>query len=73
LIDVGATTRIEKIDHPPRRIAHVIELFSRSTRRGDQDNDKFQKIDDDGIQIALKYLGEYSREVRALLRLTPRP
>jgi hypothetical protein len=58
LIDVGSTTQIEEIDHPPRPIAHVIEFFSRSTQRGDQYKDKFQKMYDDGIQIALKYFGE---------------
>jgi hypothetical protein len=58
LIDVGSTTQIEEIDRPPRPIAHVIEFFSRSTQRGDQFRDKFQKMYDDGIQIALKYFGE---------------
>jgi hypothetical protein len=57
-IDVGSTTQIEEIDHPPRPIAHVIEFFSRSTQRGDQFKEKFQKMYDDGIQIALKYFGE---------------
>jgi hypothetical protein len=56
LIDVGSTTQIEEIDHPPRPIAHVIEFFSRSTQRGDTYKDKFQKMYDDGITIALKYL-----------------
>jgi hypothetical protein len=58
LIDVGSTTQIEEIDRPPRPIAHVIEFFSRSTQRGDQFKEKFQKMYDDGIQIALKYFGE---------------
>jgi len=58
LIDVGSTTQIEEIDRPPRPIAHVIEFFSRSTKRGDQFQTKFQKMYDDGIQIALKYFGE---------------
>jgi hypothetical protein len=59
LIDVGSTTQIEAEDR--RReipIAHVIEFFSRSTKRGDQFKEKFQKMYDDGIQIALKYFGE---------------
>jgi hypothetical protein len=57
LIDVGSTTRIEAIErHTP--IAHVIEFFSRSTRRGDQYRENFQKMYDEGIQIALKYFGE---------------
>jgi hypothetical protein len=58
LIDVGSTTQIEEIDRPPRPIGHVIEFFSRSTKRGDQLQPKFQKIYDEGIQIALKYFGE---------------
>jgi hypothetical protein len=58
MIDVGSTTQIEEIDRPPRPIAHVIEFFSRSTQRGDQFKEKFQKMYDDGIQIALKYFGE---------------
>jgi hypothetical protein len=59
LIDVGSTTRIEALDRPNRTpIAHVIEFFSRSTKRGDQFQANFQKMYDDGIQIALKYFGE---------------
>ena len=59
LIDVGSTTRIEALDRPPRTpIANVIEFFSRATKRGDQHRDKFQKMYDEGIQIALKYFGE---------------
>jgi hypothetical protein len=59
LIDVGSTTQIEAVDRQNRTpIAHVIEFFSRSTKRGDQFRDKFQKMYDDGIQIALKYFGE---------------
>ena len=57
LIDVGSTTQIEAIDrHTP--IAHVTEFFSRSTKRGDQFRENFQKMYDEGIQIALKYFGE---------------
>jgi hypothetical protein len=59
LIDVGSTTQIEALDRPPRTpIAHVIEFFSRSTKRGDQYQGKFQDMYDQGIQIALKYFGE---------------
>jgi hypothetical protein len=59
LIDVGSTTKIEALDrqnHTP--IAHIIEFFSRSTKRGDQFQANFQKMYDEGIQIALKYFGE---------------
>jgi hypothetical protein len=56
-IDVGSTTQIEAIErHEP--IAHVIEFFSRSTKRGEQFQANFQKMYDEGIQIALKYFGE---------------
>ena len=59
LIDVGSTTQIEAEDR--RReipIAHVIEFFSRSTKRGEPFQGKFQSMYDEGIQIALKYFGE---------------
>ena len=59
LIDVGSTTRIEALDRPPRTpIAAVIEFFSRSTKRGEQYQGNFQKMYDEGIQIALKHFGE---------------
>jgi hypothetical protein len=56
MIDVGSTTRIEG---PPREpIAAVIQFFQRSTGRGDKYRADYQKMYDEGIQIALKYLGE---------------
>ena len=59
LIDVGSTTQIEALERQNRTtIAHVIEFFSRSTKRGDQFQANFQKMYDEGIQIALKYFGE---------------
>jgi hypothetical protein len=59
LIDLGDTTQIEAVDRPPRTpIAHIIEFFSRSTKRGEQFQGNFQKMYDEGIQIALKYFGE---------------
>jgi hypothetical protein len=58
-IDVGSTTQIEALDRENRTpIAHIIEFFSRSTKRGEPYQAKFQKMYDDGIQIALKYFGE---------------
>ena len=57
LIDVGSTTRIEAIERRTP-IAHIIEFFSRSTKRGEEFRDNFQKMYDEGIQIALKYFGE---------------
>jgi len=56
LIDVGSTTQIE--GEPRAPIAHIIEFFSRATQRGDQFREKFQKMYDEGIQIALKNFGE---------------
>jgi hypothetical protein len=60
LIDIGSTTRIEALDNdrPATPIAHVIEFYHRSTKRGEQFAGNFQKMYDDGIQIALKYFGE---------------
>jgi hypothetical protein len=59
LIDAGSTTQIEAEDHRRETpIGHVTEFFSRSTKRGDQFQGKFQSMYDEGIQIALKYFGE---------------
>src|SRR6516164_2509595 len=56
LIDVGSTTLIEALDRRERTpIAHVTEFYSRSTKRGEQFRENFQKMYDEGIQIALKY------------------
>jgi hypothetical protein len=56
---VGSTTKIEASDRQERApIAHVIEFFSRSTKRGDRFQASFQKMYDEAIQIALKYFGE---------------
>jgi len=59
LLDVGSTTQIDALDRPPRTpIANVIRFFHRSTKRGEQSQPEYQKMYDDGIQIALKYFGE---------------
>jgi hypothetical protein len=59
LVDVGSTTEIDAVDKQRRvPIANVIKFFHRSTKRGDQAQPEFQKMYDDGIQIALKYFGE---------------
>jgi hypothetical protein len=60
LIDVGSTTRIEALDNrrPPTPIGNVTQFFHRSTKRGEQLAGDFQKMYDEGIQIALKYFGE---------------
>ena len=58
-IDIGSTTQIEALDRENRTpIAHIIEFFSRSTKRGESYQAKFQTMYDEGIQIALKYFGE---------------
>jgi hypothetical protein len=56
MIDVGSTTRIEGSPRAP--VAAVTQFFQRSTNRGEQQRADYQKMYDDGIQIALKYLGE---------------
>jgi len=60
LIDTASTTEIEALDNrrPATPIAHVIEFYHRSTKRGEQFAPNFQKMYDEGIQIALKYFGE---------------
>jgi hypothetical protein len=59
LIDTGSKTQIEAVDRQERTpIAHVIQFFHRSTKRGEQFQVDFQKMYDEGIQIALKYFGE---------------
>ena len=59
LIDLGSTTRIEATDRQRRTpIAHIIEFYHRSTKRGESFQANFQKMYDEGIQIALKYFGE---------------
>lgn len=57
LVDVGSTTEIDQLDRQRRTpIAEVVKFFHRSTNRGDQMD--YQKMYDEGIQIALKYFGE---------------
>jgi hypothetical protein len=56
MIDVGSTTRIEGPKQAP--VAVIIQFFHRATNRGDQFRGEYQKMYDEGIQIALKHLGE---------------
>jgi hypothetical protein len=56
MIDVGSTTRIEGPRQAP--VGAVTQFFHRATNRGDQFRAEYQKMYDDGIQIALKYLGD---------------
>ena len=55
-IDIGSTTRLNGEPHAP--VGVVSQFFHRATNRGDQFRGDYQKLYDDGIQIALKYLGE---------------
>jgi len=56
MIDVGSTTRIEGPRQAP--VAAVTQFFHRATNRGEQFRAEYQKMYDEGIQIALKYLGD---------------
>jgi len=56
LADVGSTTRMDPPAYAP--VAMVTQFFVRGTGRGDQFRNDYQKLYDDGIQVALKYLGE---------------
>jgi hypothetical protein len=59
LVDVGSTTRIDAVERQPRvPIANVIQFFHRSTRRGEPNQNEYQRMYDEGIQIALRYFGE---------------
>jgi hypothetical protein len=59
-IDIGSTTKIESIRDGTREvpIATVIQFFHRSTNRGNQYRADYQKMYDEGIDVALKNLGE---------------
>jgi hypothetical protein len=54
--DLGSTTKIDGQPHAP--VGTVAQFFHRGTGRGDQFRADVQKLFDDGIQIALKHLGE---------------
>jgi hypothetical protein len=55
-VDLGSTTLLQGEPHAP--VGVVSQFFYRGTSRGDQFRGDFQKLYDDGIQVALKYLGE---------------
>ena len=55
-VDIGSTTRLDGQPHAP--IGSVIQFFLRGVNRGEQFRGDYQKLYDEGIQIALKYLGE---------------
>ena len=50
---------IDALDRPPHTpIANVIQFYNRSTKRAEQSLPEYQKMYDEGIQVALKYFGE---------------
>jgi len=55
-VDIGSTTKLEGQPHAP--VGVISQFFHRGTNRGDQFRGDYQKLYDDGIQVALKYLGE---------------
>src|SRR5262245_36828036 len=55
-VDIGSTTKLEGQPHAPLGV--VSQFFHRGTNRGDQFRGDYQKLYDEGVQIALKYLGE---------------
>ena len=55
-VDLGSTTLLQGEPHAP--VGVVNQFFYRGTSRGDQFRGDYQKLYDDGIQAALKYLGE---------------
>jgi hypothetical protein len=56
LVDVGCTVKLEGQPHAP--VGTVTQFFLRGTDRGQQLKADYQKMYDDGIQVALKFLGE---------------
>lgn len=56
LVDVGSTIKLEGQPHAP--VGTVTQFFLRGTERGQQLKADYQKMYDDGIQVALKFLGE---------------
>jgi hypothetical protein len=57
MVDVGSTTRIER-ERENTLIGSVVQFFHRGTNRGDQFRADYQSTYDEGIRVALRYLGE---------------
>ena len=55
-IDIGSTTTLEGEPYAP--VGRISQFFYRAATRGEQFRGDFQAIYDEGIQVALKYLGE---------------
>ena len=56
IASVKCTTPLDAPAYAP--IGTVAQFFHRGTGRGNQYKDEYQKLYDDGIDVALKYLGE---------------
>jgi hypothetical protein len=55
-VDIGSTTKLDGQPHAP--VGVVSQFVFRGIGRGEQFRGDYQKLYDEGIQIALKYLGE---------------
>jgi hypothetical protein len=55
-VDVGSTTRLDPPPHAP--VATVPQFFHRGNNRGESFRTDYQRLFDDGIQVALRLLGE---------------
>jgi hypothetical protein len=55
-VDIGSTTKLEGQPYAP--VGVIAQFFHRATGRGDQFRADYQKLYDEGIQVALKTLGE---------------
>jgi hypothetical protein len=55
-IDIGSTTTLEGEPYAP--VGRISQFFYRAASRGDKFRGDFQALYDEGIQVALKYLGE---------------
>ena len=55
-VDLGSTTLLQGEPHAP--VGTVSQFFYRGTSRGDQFRAEYQKLYDEGIQVALKHLGQ---------------
>ena len=55
-VDIGSTTQLEGQPHAP--VGVVAQFFHRATNRGEKFRGDYQKLYDEGIQAALKSLGE---------------
>ena len=54
-IDIGSTTELGGEPHAP--VGKITQFFYRAAGRGDEFRADYQKLYDEGIQVALKYLG----------------